>query len=95
LAGVKILTNFTKKHEALSIKVGIVEGRLIDKKRIRELALLPSYEGLLSQVALMIKSPLQGMVNVLKGNMRNLVLVLKEIRAKKEGTTENTENSVA
>lgn len=89
LAGVRILTDFTKEHENLRVKVGIVEGRLIDRERLRELALLPSYEGLLSQVALMIKSPLQGLVNVLKGNMRNLVLILKNIGAMKEGTTEN------
>lgn len=85
LAGVRILTDFTREHENLRIKVGIVEGRLIDRERLRELALLPSYEGLLSQVALMIKSPLQGLVNVLKGNMRNLALVLKNIRAKEGG----------
>jgi large subunit ribosomal protein L10 len=84
LAGVRILSDFSKEHGALSIKVGIVEGRLIDKERIRELALLPPYKGLLSQVVFMIKFPLQGLVNVLKGNMRNLVLVLKGIGTKKE-----------
>ncbi len=85
LGGVKILTNFSKEHEALSVKVGIVEGKLIDRERIGELARLPSYEGLLSLVTLMIKSPLQGLVNVLKGNMRNLVFTLKNIGALKEG----------
>ena len=85
LAGVRILADFTKEHENLRIKAGIVEGRLINRERLRELALLPSYEGLLSQVASMIKSPLQGLVNVLKGNMRSLVLILKNVRAVKEG----------
>jgi len=89
LTGVRILADFTKEHENLRIKAGIVEGRLIDRERLRELALLPSYEGLLSQVASMIKSPLQGLVNVLKGNIRNLILILKSIGAQKEGTTEN------
>ncbi|MCK4648293.1 50S ribosomal protein L10 [bacterium] len=79
LAGVRILTDFSKEHEHLKIKVGIVEGRLIDKKRIRELALLPSYEGLLSRVAAIIKSPIPGLINVLKGNIRNLILILKGI----------------
>lgn len=85
LAGVRILTDFAKEHEDLRIKVGIIEGRLIDKERIRELALLPPYGGLFSQVALMIKSPLQGLVNVLKGSMRDLLLILKKISAMKEG----------
>ena len=85
LSGVKILTNFSRKHKALSVKVGIVEGKLIDRERIRELACLPSYEGLLSLVTLMIKSPLQGLMNVLKGNMRNLVFTLKNIEALKNG----------
>lgn len=89
LAGVRILTNFAREHESLKIKVGIVEGRLIGKERLEELARFLSYEGLLSQVAFMIKSPLQSMVNVLKGNMRSLVLILKSLGAKKEGTMEN------
>lgn len=85
LAGVRILTSFSKEHENLRIKVGIMEGKLINRERLRELALLPPYEGLLSQVAFVIKSPLQGLVKVLKGNMRNLVLVLKSIGVVKEG----------
>ncbi|MBU4561055.1 50S ribosomal protein L10 [bacterium] len=85
LRGVKILTNFSREHEALSVKVGIVEGKLIDRERIGELARLPSYEGLLSLVTLVIKYPLQGLMNVLKGNMRNLVFTLKNIGAVKEG----------
>ena len=84
LAGVRILTNFAKEHESLKIKVGIVEGRLIERERLEELARLPSYEGLLSHVSFMIKSPLQHLVNVLKGNMRSLVFILKSLGAIKK-----------
>lgn len=93
LAGVRILIDFSREHKNLKIKVGVIEGRFIDRKRIRELALLPSYKGLLFQVTFMIKFPLQGLINTLKGNMRNLVLILKSIGAMKEGTTENTEKT--
>lgn len=85
LKGIRALTDFAKEHKNLGIKTGMIEGSLIDASRIRELANFPSYEGLLSRVALVIKSPLQGVLNVLKGNMRNLVLTLKSIGAAKEG----------
>lgn len=48
---VKVLSEFAKKHPALEIKVGIVEGEVADVSVLKELASLPSREGLLTMLA--------------------------------------------
>jgi large subunit ribosomal protein L10 len=85
LAALRILSAFQKENQSPKLKVGIVEKRLFSGEEIDELAKLPSYEGLLAQVVFMIKSPLQGLVNVLKGNIRSIIIALDRIGTIKEG----------
>ena len=59
VAAIKILSEFAKNHEALSLKVGIVDGEIADKEKLSEYATLPSREGLLTMVA-------AGMIGVAK-----------------------------
>ena len=51
LAPVKTLSDFAKDHEALELKVGIVEGKVADTKAMQEYAKIPSREGLLTMLA--------------------------------------------
>lgn len=51
VAPVKVLADFAKKHDALALKVGIVEGEVSDKEKLEELATIPSREGLLTMLA--------------------------------------------
>ena len=51
LAPVKIISEFAKDHDALEVKVGIVEGKLADTKALKEYAKIPSREGLLTMLA--------------------------------------------
>ena len=51
LAPVKIISEFAKNHEALEVKVGIVEGKIADEKALKEYAKIPSREGLLTMLA--------------------------------------------
>lgn len=50
MAPAKILSDFAKEHEKPRIKAAVVDGRLYDSKAIAALALLPSYEVMLSQL---------------------------------------------
>ncbi len=59
VAAIKILSEFAKTHDALSLKVGIVDGEIADKEKLNEYATLPSREGLLTMVA-------AGMIGVAK-----------------------------
>ncbi|KUO95109.1 50S ribosomal protein L10 [Ferroacidibacillus organovorans] len=69
----KILNDFAGKHKALEIKGGLVEGRVIDVDGVKELATLPSREGLLSML-----------LSVLQAPMRNFAYATKQVADQKE-----------
>ncbi|MBO9606680.1 MAG: 50S ribosomal protein L10 [Paenibacillaceae bacterium] len=70
----KILSDFAKKNDKLSVKAGIVEGKVVDSAQISALASLPSREGLLSML-----------LSVLQAPMRNFALAVKAVAEKQEG----------
>jgi len=76
VATAKIVRQFSKEHEALKIIGGILEKVYIPASQIETLALLPSREELYAKVVGSLAAPLSGMVNVLQGNLRNLVYIL-------------------
>ena len=51
IAPIKVLADFAKKHGALELKVGIVDGEISDKDELAQLATIPSREGLLTMLA--------------------------------------------
>ena len=59
-AGARVLAKFAKKHKALILKEGIVEGRVCDDKMIKELSTLPNKEGMLSMLLGCLQQPLSG-----------------------------------
>lgn len=83
VAPAKILAEFAKENEALELKAGLLEGRVIGMDEVKALAALPSREVLLSQVLRGMQAPIAGLVNVLQGNIRNLVYALDAVRQKK------------
>ncbi|OGY45937.1 MAG: 50S ribosomal protein L10 [Candidatus Buchananbacteria bacterium RIFCSPHIGHO2_02_FULL_38_8] len=76
----KIIGEFSKKHEALKPIGGILEYRFIDVSKVLELSKLPSRQELLAKVVGSMAAPVSGFVNVLAGNLRNLVGVLSAIK---------------
>jgi large subunit ribosomal protein L10 len=73
VAPAKILNDFAKKHDALEIKAGVVEGNIVTVEEIKALADLPSREGLLSML-----------LSVLQAPIRNLALATKAVADQKE-----------
>ncbi len=73
VAPAKILNDFAKKHEALEIKAGVIEGNVASLEDIKALAELPSREGLLSML-----------LSVLQAPIRNLALATKAVADQKE-----------
>ncbi|RJE48114.1 MULTISPECIES: 50S ribosomal protein L10 [unclassified Dehalobacter] len=84
VAPAKILSEFSKKNKSLTIKAGVLDGKVIDADKVKDLANLPSREVLLSQVLAGMQGPLQGMVNVLQGPIRKFGYALEEVRKLKE-----------
>ena len=86
VAPAKILSEFAKKSKNLEIKGGILEGKVLDPEGVKNLADLPSREVLLSRVLRGMQAPIAGMVNVLQGNIRNLVYAVEAVRKQKEAS---------
>ncbi len=59
VAPAKILYNFAKTNKKLKLKVGIIEGKAASEQDVLELATLPSYETLLTQLAAGLYMPLR------------------------------------
>ena len=73
----KILAEFAKKHEALELKGGAIEGKIATLDEIKELATLPDYDGLVSML-----------LSVLQAPIRNLAYATKAIADEKEESAE-------
>jgi len=84
VAPAKVLCEFAKKYEHFQLKVGVVEGRVTDINGIKALADLPSREELIARVLGGFNAPISGLVNVLNGNIRGLVVALNAIAEKKQ-----------
>lgn len=80
----KITSNFSEDHDDLEIKVGIVDGKIVDVNEIKALASLPSKDVLIAKVLGGLNAPITGFVNVLQGNIRNLVYALNAVKEKQE-----------
>lgn len=84
----KILVDFSKDHENLKLKGGIVEGELYNQKEIKELANLPPKDILLSKLIGSINTPLTRLVFGLKWPINQLVWTLEAIKKEKEKNLE-------
>ena len=83
VAPAKVLAEYAKKYEKLELKVGVIEGKIIDVNGVKALADLPSREVLISKVLAGFNAPITGFVNVLNANIRGLVVSLNAIAEKK------------
>ena len=51
VAPIKVLNDFAKDHPALVMKIGYVDGQIADTKMLKQLASIPSRDGLLTMLA--------------------------------------------
>ena len=89
VAPAKVVCGFIKKNkledaEVLTVKVGMVEGKVIGVDEVKALAALPSREELIAKLLGSMNAPISNTVNVLQGVIRNAVYVLDAIRSQKE-----------
>jgi len=78
---IKILHKLSKENEALLLYLGLntENNEIISNALLVELANLPSREILLYRLAGAVSSPLSGMLNVLRGNIRGLAAALTSL----------------
>jgi large subunit ribosomal protein L10 len=73
----KALQAFVRANPALTIKVGLIEGKLLEPPEIRALADLPSKEALRAQLVGALQGPMSQLVSLLTAPQRELVHVLE------------------
>ena len=78
VAVAKALTAFARTNPALSVKVGVIDGQLLEPKELRAVADMPSREALRSQIVGAVQGPLAQMVGLLTAPQRDLVYILAE-----------------
>ncbi len=79
----KLIVAKEKEHKKLEIKFGSLNGHVIDAKQIAALSKLPSKDVMIAQLLATMQAPVSGFVNVLAGNIRKFMYVLKAIEEKK------------
>lgn len=86
VAPAKIIGKFRQNKEKetkIFFLGGILEGKLLSRDQVEALSKLPSKTELYARLVGSINAPISGFVNVLAGNLRGLVTVLKAIEEKK------------
>jgi large subunit ribosomal protein L10 len=74
----KTLQGFVKANPALQLRVGVVDGQLLDAQGLKAVADLPSREALRSQLVGAIQGPLAQLVGLLQAPQRELAFILAE-----------------
>lgn len=86
-APAKTVALFKKKledKEKIELIGGILEGKFVTAEEANALANLPSRQELYAKIVGSLNAPISGFANVLAGNLRSLVYVLKAIESKKQ-----------
>ena len=85
ISPIKILVEALKDVALGKVKSGIMGKDILDEAIILQLATLPTKNELRAKTVGVLITPLQGMVGVLQGNLRNLVYALNQIKLQRGG----------
>ncbi len=80
----KVIADFVKETKKITIKSGFLEKELVDAETIISISKLPSKEQLLSQVAFSIAMPLKKMGMMLTSPLKNVLVLMNNLKDKKE-----------
>lgn len=84
VAPAKVLTKFSEENKNLEIKIGVMNGKVIDLAAIKALAKLPSREVLLGQLLSTFCAVPTGLVRLLNALPVQLLNVLQAVKEQKE-----------
>lgn len=84
VAPAKVLTDFAKENKKFEIKVGVLNGKIVDFNGIKALSSLPSREILLAQVLSTMNAVPTALVTALSDVPRRMVNLIQALKEKKE-----------
>ncbi|OGE25604.1 50S ribosomal protein L10 [Candidatus Daviesbacteria bacterium RIFCSPHIGHO2_02_FULL_39_12] len=85
ISPIKILVKHFKDLSLGKVKRGFLGTEELTEAKIIQLSALPTKDELRAKTVGVLVAPLQGILSVLQGNLRNLVYALSEIRKAKGG----------
>ena len=84
VAPAKVLTDFAKENKKFEIKIGVLNGKIVDFNGIKALSSLPSREILLAQVLSTMNAVPTALVTALSDVPRRMVNLIQALKEKKE-----------
>jgi large subunit ribosomal protein L10 len=84
IASAKIIMDFAKDHEALEVKVGVMNGKTLDAGQIKALSTLPSREELLAKFLSVLNGVPTSLVRTLSEIPKKMIYVLLAVKDQKE-----------
>jgi large subunit ribosomal protein L10 len=84
VAALKKLFEFHEENDKLTIKQGLMEGKVLSPEEVESLSKLLGRDELIVKLINTIKGPGQGLVNVMTASTKDLVNVLKAIADKND-----------
>ena len=84
IAPAKVLIKFSKDHEKLEIKTGVMNGKVIDLNAIKAMSVLPPREVLLGQLLSVLNGVPAGFVRVLNAIPMQFLNLLQAVKEQKE-----------
>jgi len=80
----KVITQFEKDSKKISVKAGFIEQTFADSSKIKAVAKMPGKDQLLATLAMAIASPLQQMGMALTAPLRDMLILMNNLKDKKE-----------
>ena len=81
----KLLTDFAKEHDDRpTVKVGIVEGEIVDAVGVGKLAKLPPKEQLLAELAGVLEAPMVSLVAMMQAMLYEVAGLIDALRVQKD-----------
>lgn len=84
IAPAKVLIKFSKEHDKLEIKTGVMNGKVIDLNAIKAMSVLPPREVLLGQFLSVVNGVPAGFVQVLNAIPMRFLNLLQAVKEQKE-----------
>ncbi|MDQ3963195.1 MAG: 50S ribosomal protein L10 [Actinomycetota bacterium] len=94
-AAAKALDEAVKKYPVLTIKGGVLNGKVLDAAQAQALAKLESREVLLTKIAMLFNQPAQQTVNAFAALLRDLGSMLGQVLAQKESEAPAADAEIA
>lgn len=88
VAVAKIMLDYARDHKAMSVKAGVMDGRVLTTAQVEALSKTPPREVLISQMLGSLQAPIAGFVGTLSGIISNFVFTIQAIADKQDGGAE-------